>query len=107
MTFVCQKCAEGLSPEGIDAEATYPDAELGGTDEHGGFLCKDCAAGGEDEEDEEGGEDIAAGMTRYFEREPHGMTPPGFKREQDELRRRSPKSARQRPVLSLPRDSQP
>jgi hypothetical protein len=43
MTFVCERCAEGLSAEEIDAEATHPDSELGGTDpDTGGHLCKSC-----------------------------------------------------------------
>lgn len=42
MSFICERCAEGLSPEQIDAEATHPDSELGGTDDDGGHLCKSC-----------------------------------------------------------------
>ena len=46
MSFVCEHCADGLSSDEIDMDATYPDSELGGTDtKTGGHICKGCAKG--------------------------------------------------------------
>lgn len=44
MTFVCEWCAEGLTPDEIDELATYPDDQRSGEDDKGNPLCPRCAA---------------------------------------------------------------